>query len=312
MMGNENNMHQDQGSQSNMLKVLALQKKTLGTPRENLDKVREMLEEAAPPAGGSGTPLEDHGAVVEDHGAAPDVILLPEIFTCPYDNSCFPVFAQEEDEEVCRELSSIARQYHAYLVGGSVPERSADGRIYNTSYVYDRTGRRIARHRKVHLFDIDVPGGQYFKESDILSPGEDVTVFDTEFGKMGVCICFDIRFPEMFLEMRKMGVRMVFVPAAFNMTTGPAHWEVLFRSRALDQQIYVLGCSPARDAEASYIAYGHTILTDPWGRVVQELDEKEGMLCAAVDLAYADSVRQQIPLGSHGVSAPVHLGKSAL
>lgn len=129
---------------------------------------------------------------------------------------------------------------------------------------------------------------------------------------MGVCICFDIRFPEMFLEMRKMGVRMVFVPAAFNMTTGPAHWEVLFRSRALDQQIYVLGCSPARDAEASYIAYGHTILTDPWGRVVQELDEKEGMLCAAVDLAYADSVRQQIPLGSHGVSAPVHLGKSAL
>ena len=312
MMGNENNMHQDQGSQSNMLKVLALQKKTLGTPRENLDRVKEMLEEAAPPAGGSGTPLEDHGAVVEDHGAAPDVILLPEIFTCPYDNSCFPVFAQEEDGEVCRELSSIARQYHVYLVGGSVPERSADGRIYNTSYVYDRTGRRIARHRKVHLFDIDVPGGQYFKESDILSPGEDVTVFDTEFGKMGVCICFDIRFPEMFLEMRKMGVRMVFVPAAFNMTTGPAHWEVLFRSRALDQQIYVLGCSPARDAEASYIAYGHTILTDPWGRVVQELDEKEGMLCAAVDLAYADSVRQQIPLGSHGVSAPVHLGKSAL
>ena len=312
MMGNENNMHQDQGSQSNMLKVLALQKKTLGTPRENLDRVKEMLEEAAPPAGGSGTPLEDHGAVVEDHGAAPDVILLPEIFTCPYDNSCFPVFAQEEDEEVCRELSSIARQYHAYLVGGSVPERSADGRIYNTSYVYDRTGRRIARHRKVHLFDIDVPGGQYFKESDILSPGEDVTVFDTEFGKMGVCICFDIRFPEMFLEMRKTGVRMVFVPAAFNMTTGPAHWEVLFRSRALDQQISVLGCSPARDAEASYIAYGHTILTDPWGRVVQELDEKEGMLCAAVDLAYADSVRQQIPLGSHGVSAPVHLGKSAL
>ena len=178
-----------------------------------------------------------------------------------------------------------------------MPERDGD-RIYNTSYVYDREGSLITKHRKIHLFDIDVPGGQYFKESDVLSPGEQVTVFDTEFGKMGVCICFDIRFPELFLEMRKMGVTMVFVPAAFNMTTGPAHWEVLFRSRAMDQQIYMLGCSPARDETASYVAYGHSILTDPWGRVVRELDEKEGLLSMDVDLSYAEAVRQQIPLGS--------------
>ena len=115
---------------------------------------------------------------------------------------------------------------------------------------------------------------------------------------MGVCICFDIRFPELFLEMRKMGVTMVFVPAAFNMTTGPAHWEVLFRSRAMDQQIYMLGCSPARDETTSYVAYGHSILTDPWGRVVRELDEKEGLLSMDVDLPYVKAVRQQIPLDS--------------
>ena len=257
------------------MRVLAVQKKTLGTPAENLERVRRMLEDAA----------------------ALDVIVLPEIFTCPYDNSCFPVFAQEEGGEVCRELSKIAGEHHAWLVGGSVPEREGD-RIYNTSYVYDREGCLITKHRKIHLFDIDVPGGQYFKESDVLSPGEQVTVFDTEFGKMGVCICFDIRFPELFLEMRKMGVTMVFVPAAFNMTTGPAHWEVLFRSRAMDQQIYMLGCSPARDETASYVAYGHSILTDPWGRVVRELDEKEGVLSMDVDLSYAEAVRQQIPLGS--------------
>ena len=257
------------------MRVLAVQKKTLGTPAKNLERVRRMLEDAA----------------------APDVIVLPEIFTCPYDNSCFPVFAQEEGGEVCRELSKIAVEHHAWLVGGSVPERDGD-RIYNTSYVYDREGSLITKHRKIHLFDIDVPGGQYFKESDVLSPGEQVTVFDTEFGKMGVCICFDIRFPELFLEMRKKGVTMVFVPAAFNMTTGPAHWEVLFRSRAMDQQIYMLGCSPARDETASYVAYGHSILTDPWGRVVRELDEKEGLLSMDVDLSYAEAVRQQIPLGS--------------
>ena len=119
-----------------------------------------------------------------------------------------------------------------------------------------------------------------------------------EAAEKGVCICFDIRFPQMFLEMRKMGVRMVFVPAAFNMTTGPAHWKVLFRCRAMDQQIYMLGCAPARDAEGSYVAYGHSILTDPWGRVLAELDEKEGILEATVDLAYTDAVRQQIPLGA--------------
>ena len=222
------------------MRVLAVQKKTLGTPAENLERVRRMLEDAA----------------------APDVIVLPEIFTCPYDNSCFPVFAQEEGGEVCRELSKIAGEHHAWLVGGSVPERDGD-RIYNTSYVYDREGSLITKHRKIHLFDIDVP-----------------------------------RFPELFLEMRKMGVTMVFVPAAFNMTTGPAHWEVLFRSRAMDQQIYMLGCSPARDETASYVAYGHSILTDPWGRVVRELDEKEGLLSMDVDLPYVKAVRQQIPLDS--------------
>ena len=100
-----------------------------------------------------------------------------------------------------------------------------------------------------------------------------------------------------WLQMRKAGVRMVFVPAAFNMTTGPAHWETLFRSRALDQQIYVLGCSPARDEDASYVAYGHSILTDPWGRVLEELDEKEGFLSARIDFAHLEAVRQQIPLG---------------
>ena len=282
----KNRSDSEQKREDCRMRVMALQKKTLGTPQENLDRVRQMLKEAVP------SPDKTDGS------SAPDVIVLPEIFTCPYDNSCFPVFAQGEEGEVYRELSEIAREYQVYLVAGSVPELGEDGKIFNTSYVFDPSGSRIARHRKVHLFDIDVPGGQYFKESDILSPGDSVTVFDTPFGKMGVCICFDIRFPRMFYEMRKMGVRMVFVPAAFNMTTGPAHWEVLFRSRAMDQQIYMLGCSPARDAEASYVAYGHSILTDPWGRVLAELDEKEGILAAEVDLAYTDAVRQQIPLGA--------------
>ena len=258
------------------MRILALQKKTWESPRDNMEAVKRLL------AG--------------RQGEAPDFILLPEIFTCPYDNAAFPVYAQEEGGEVCVFLSDLARETGAWLIGGSVPERDREGRIYNTSYIYDRQGALIGKHRKIHLFDIDVEGGQYFCESDVLSPGTRPTVFDTEFGRMGVCICFDIRFPDLFIRMRQEGVRAVFVPAAFNMTTGPAHWETLFRSRALDQQIFMIGCSPARDESASYIAYGHSIVTDPWGRVLAELDQQEGILEADLDLDLIDRVRRQIPL----------------
>ncbi|MBR4764411.1 MAG: carbon-nitrogen hydrolase family protein [Lachnospiraceae bacterium] len=257
--------------------ILALQKKTYASPRENMDAVRDML--------------------AQYKREKPDFLLLPEIFTCPYDNSQFPLFAQKDGDSVYCFLSELARTNHFYVIGGSVPERDEGGKIYNTSYVFDRKGELIGKHRKVHLFDIDVPGGQYFKESDVLSPGKAMTVFDTEYGRMGVCICFDIRFPDLFLQMRRAGVRMVFVPAAFNMTTGPAHWQTLFRSRALDQQIFMAGCSPARDETASYIAYGHSIVTDPWGRILRELDEKEGILDIELDLAETDRIRTQIPLG---------------
>lgn len=257
--------------------ILALQKKTYASPRENMDAVRDML--------------------AQYKREKPDFLLLPEIFTCPYDNSQFPLFAQEDGDSVYCFLAELARTNHFYVIGGSVPERDEEGKIYNTSYVFDRKGELIGKHRKVHLFDIDVPGGQYFKESDVLSPGKEMTVFDTEYGRMGICICFDIRFPDLFLQMRRAGVRMVFVPAAFNMTTGPAHWQTLFRSRALDQQIFMAGCSPARDETASYIAYGHSIVTDPWGRILRELDEKEGILDIELDLAETDRIRTQIPLG---------------
>ena len=155
---------------------------------------------------------------------------------------------------------------------------------------------QIGKHRKTHLFDIDVKGGQSFKESDTLTAGNSGTVFDTEFGRMGVMICFDIRFPEFARMMVNDGAKMIFVPAAFNMTTGPAHWELSFRARALDNQIYMLGCAPARNPAASYISWGHSIFTDPWGRVVDMLDEKEGILIGEIDLDYENEIREQLPL----------------
>ena len=231
----------------NKFRVAAIQMPTVEDKMKNVKAVRRYLEE-----------LRDQKI---------DFVVLPEMFCCPYETGKFPEYAEEEGGPVWKALSAYAKEYNIYLVAGSVPEKDDEGHVYNTCYIFDRNGMQIGRHRKTHLFDIDVKGGQSFKESDTLTAGNSGTVFDTEFGRMGVMICFDIRFPEFARMMVNDGARMIFVPAAFNMTTSPAHWELSFRARALDNQIYMLGCAPARNPAASYISWGHSIFTDPWGRV---------------------------------------------
>lgn len=224
-----------------------------------------------------------------------DLVMLPEMFCCPYLSENFAVYAQREGGYNCRALSEAARQAGVYLVAGSMPEE-AEGKIYNTAYVFGREGEKLAKHRKVHLFDIDVEGGQSFKESATLSAGNDVVLFDTEYGRMGLMICFDFRFPEMSRLMALAGAKAIFVPAAFNMTTGPAHWELLFRSRALDNQLYTIGTAPARDLESNYHSYGHSIIASPWGDVLAQLDEKEAVLYRELDLTRVEKVRGELPM----------------
>lgn len=237
----------------------------------------------------------------------PDFVILPEMFCCPYQTENFPVYAEKEGGPSWQAMSDYARKYHIYLIAGSMPEADDVGKVYNTSYIFDRDGKQIGKHRKAHLFDINVKNGQHFKESDTLTSGNHATVFDTEFGKMGVMICYDIRFPEFARTMVLDGARMIFVPAAFNMTTGPAHWELTFRARALDNQIYMLGCAPARDTQAGYISWGHSIVTDSWGKVMKQLDEKEGILIEEIDLDREDQIREQLPLLKHRKSEMYHL-----
>lgn len=258
------------------IKIAALQMGTVADKMKNLDTVGDYLEK------------------IKDQ--RPDFVILPEMFCCPYNNECFPLYAEKEGGPVWQRLGAYAKEYGVYLIGGSVPEKDDEGRVYNTSYVFDPKGNQIGKHRKVHLFDIDVEGGQSFKESATLSPGNSYTVFDTGFGKMGLIICFDIRFPEIVRLSVDAGARVIFVPAAFNMTTGPAHWELSFRARALDNQVYMVGCAPMRDVNADYVSFGHSIVTDPWGAVAGELDEKEGALICELDLDYIDQVRRQLPL----------------
>ena len=258
------------------IKIAAIQMSTVADKMENVRTVKTYLEK------------------IKDEN--PDFVIIPEMFCCPYQTENFPIYAEKEGGPVWQQLSGYAKQYGIYLIGGSMPEKDAEGNVYNTSYIFDREGKQIGKHRKVHLFDIDVKGGQTFKESDTLTAGDSDTVFDTEFGKIGVMLCFDIRFPELSRMMVNDGAKVIFVPAAFNMTTGPAHWELSFRTRALDNQIYMVGCAPARDVSAGYISWGHSIVTDPWGRVTGMLDENEGILLAELDMDYEEQVREELPL----------------
>ena len=230
-----------------------------------------------------------------------DIVVLPEMFNCPYDSDHFAPFAEEWPHGPSLDmLREAAIEGGTLIVGGSIPERH-QGSIINTSFVFGPCGELLARHRKAHLFDVDIPGGITFKESDTLSPGNDVTLAPLmgSSGKLGVAVCYDIRFPELFRRMALGGAMFVAVPAAFNLTTGPAHWDLLFRTRAVDNQVFVVGVSPARLPGASYVAFGHSILVDPWGEVLAMAGAGEDLVVSEIDLARVKQVRSELPLLKH-------------
>ncbi|XP_066300213.1 omega-amidase NIT2-like [Branchiostoma lanceolatum] len=227
-------------------------------------------------------------------GGGANLVALPECFNSPYGTKYFPEYAEKIPGESTNMLAKAAKDNKVFLVGGSIPEEDG-GKLYNTSTVFNPEGELIAKFRKVHLFDIDVPGKIRFQESETLSPGSGLVTFDTPYCKVGLAICYDIRFPELAQIYTRRGCKLLLYPGAFNMTTGPAHWELLQRGRALDNQLYVGTISPARDEKASYVAWGHSTLVNPWGEVVAKAGHEEEIVYSDVDLSYVDEVRSSIP-----------------
>ncbi len=231
-----------------------------------------------------------------------DIIVLPEMFNCPYSSDYFIEYAEPRESGTYLELSKWAKEFGVIIIGGSIPEVATiegEDKIYNTSYAFDSDGKCLGAHRKAHLFDINIPNGIKFFESDVLTPGSSHTMIDTAFGKIGLAICYDIRFPEFFRKMTLDGAELIIVPAAFNMTTGPAHWVLTARARALDNQLFVALCSPSRDESGVYTAYGHSMVTNPWGEVEDKLDENEGILLVDVELSKCKEIRTGLPLLEH-------------
>ena len=252
-------------------------------------------------------------------GRRPQLLMLPEVWNAPYAVDQFAAYAEAIPPlgaQLCdgpspslAVVARLARRHGVSVIAGSIPERCADGRLYNTATVVDAEGRLVARHRKVHLFDVDVPGGIRFRESDSLSAGESLTVLPADGDPLGtglddppalgLLICYDIRFAELALLMQQRHHCTVLAcPAAFNTTTGPLHWHLVMRARALDTQCFVLACSPARPSrEGAYPSYGHSLVVDPWGRVIAEAGTGEQVLHAEIDLAEVQRARQAIPTG---------------
>ena len=242
----------------------------------NLSKARELVQRAAA-AGGK-------------------VVVLPECFNSPYSTKHFVEYSEEinnpNSPSVCA-LKEMALLNQVYLIGGSIPEKDGES-YYNTCICLNPLGEIIGTHRKAHLFDIDVPGHITFFESEVLSPGDVATVIETEYCKIGVGICYDVRFPEYAWTLsRDEEVGLLVYPGCFNMNTGPKHWELLMRARAVDNVIFVAGCSQARDTEASYVSWGHSLIVNPLG-VVETLDEKESLLIKDINFSEMVNCRNSI------------------
>lgn len=195
-------------------------------------------------------------------------------------------------------MSKAAKENDIYLIAGSIPTKSQTvDKMFNSCFVFDRDGKTVGRFDKIHLFELDTPTLK-FKESEVLSPGSDLLSFEMpEFNaKIGIGICFDIRFPELAsIYQTQRNINMMVFPAAFNKVTGPLHWNLLARGRAVDNQIFTVLCSPARDEQAGYVAYGHSLISNPLGDIIKEHDESESVSVTEIDLDQVTTVRSQIP-----------------
>jgi len=197
-------------------------------------------------------------------------------------------------------MAALSRETGAWVLWGGVPEaRAEDARTFNTAALLDERGVVVARYRKIHLFDIDLPGGPVLTESRNTAPGDALVVADSPVGRLGLSVCYDVRFPELYRGLVDGGATVLAVPAAFTATTGRAHWELLLRARAVESQSYVLAAAQWGTHPGGRTTWGHAMIVDPWGVVLAERAEGEGVVLAEIDPGRTASVRASLPSLAH-------------
>lgn len=205
-----------------------------------------------------------------------------------------------EGERIFETLSMTASDAGVYLVAGGLPERSDDPkRPYNTAAVFAPTGALVAKYRKIHLFDVDLPDGTRVSESSANLAGNDVVVAEIDGFKLGLSICYDLRFPELYRKLADQGADMIVIPAAFTLTTGKDHWQVLVRARAIENQVYAIAAGQWGRHPKGRQTYGKSMIVDPWGEVIAQCSEGVGVCSATVSRPYLQQVRASLPALRH-------------
>ena len=248
--------------------------------------------------------LAQAGRLIAQAGAVGAcLVVLPEVFA-------FIGADLSEQLGVCEDdgagpiqdfLATQARAHGVWLVGGTVPVRAPQAdRAYAACMLYDPKGERVAVYRKIHLFDAHVRDtGEDYSESNVFTSGDDVVVADTPFGRCGLAVCYDLRFPELFRAMLDRGVNFIVLPSAFTAATGQAHWEVLLRARAIENLVYVIAPNQTGTHANGRETWGHSMVINPWGQVIASLDADEGVAVAEIDLASQERVRREFPCVTH-------------
>lgn len=227
-----------------------------------------------------------------------DIVVLPEMFLTPYEPASIRSSAAYV-QRALDDLKEISARLGVYIVAGSMPAGGDGTLYYNRAHVFGQDGQIVYRHDKIHLFDCKAPGGPRVKESDVIMPGDSCGTFDTPWGRASVIVCYDIRFTPLTQILAERGICLLFVPAAFSLATGPAHWEMLVRMRAVEIQGFVVGVQPAYNPELKYVPYGHSIIASPWGDVIIDAGENESLEVVTLDLAEVKRIRQRFPLLAH-------------
>ncbi|MEX2474940.1 carbon-nitrogen hydrolase family protein [Marinobacter sp.] len=268
--------------------VAAIQMVSTHDLQSNLDEAARLLAEAS------------------EEGAS--VAVLPENFAVLATSKMRPCGLQEASDEpvIRRFLANQARTHGLWIVGGSLPLASrpdgsmVDERVRATCLVFDDQGHEVSRYDKIHLFDamVEDAHGQY-RESDTFEPGDAVMTVQTPAGLLGLAICYDLRFPELFRALRDKGAEWVCLPSAFTWQTGDAHWHALIRARAIENQVWVVAPGQGGQNSERRRTYGHSLVCDPWGKVVAELPEGPGIVTAALDRNHLSNVRSRMPVWEH-------------
>ena len=196
-------------------------------------------------------------------------------------------------------LQNLATKFKIYLLAGSFFEKSDEARAYNTSLLISPQGKLMAQYRKIHLFDVDIPDQISMKESNNVKPGEEVIVASTSLGIIGLSVCYDLRFPELYRKLTNKGAEIISVPSAFAFATGEAHWEALLRARAIENQVYIIAPNQIGKNVYGFSDYGNSMIVDPWGKVMARAPDRECFIIAEINLDYLEKVRKELPCLTH-------------